>query len=508
MDHAKAMALTNCYHSSCHGAGDPMPTNDGGPKNELSHDGARNGASWSSEDTKIGKSSKDGLDHLSAVDTADHQADAAGTTSQEVNVRGAELDASHFHHDMNGASEGPFRGNPGESWEIMDPKSLNCDHVQTIANQHGVLDFAMDVNGSGSPVQGGPNRVMTKPTPPEREYKRSNTIAGANDIELDELDPDSLSRLIPFGDSMFIGEPGPDVGPGTGYRNYGQSDPFAAHGDSVPPARRQEAPRFIRKPLSQTELRRPKPARLRTQRLANPRSPSIRHLMSLKDLDERPIMVTTAMEHVIYDGPCSHCHKNRCLYDDAEGEPLWRLRMTRDISIIKTEGFCDHCVRNHCPCVYDARWGTHHAQSMLAKWHEKHGVRIASDSGTIIHYDTNTPVVTALPAAHFAQHETETGRRFIKRGFGDTYVTRLTHHERDLEAGQPDDDYDDDDDHSVEAFRMPSHGTGAEHRRGHVRLSGKQDGRCGCRCWVLAGIVFLLAAGVVVISLFAAGVRF
>lgn len=127
---------------------------------------------------------------------------------------------------------------------------------------------------------------------------------------------------------------------------------------------------------------------------------------------DRPIIVTNALNHILYDGPCRHCEVNSCVCllpssapspwgaaadndDDNPATPFGTAApwQQRDNDIM-TEGFCRHCVVNHCACVGDAKWGLHHAANALRNarldgdHHDTATRRLVSDSGTVRRYET------------------------------------------------------------------------------------------------------------------------
>ncbi|KAK8042285.1 hypothetical protein PG993_006808 [Apiospora rasikravindrae] len=121
---------------------------------------------------------------------------------------------------------------------------------------------------------------------------------------------------------------------------------------------------------------------------------------------DRPVIVTNALHHILYDGPCRHCETNHCacLMPDSPGLPPMEAP-SNNKSRIATEGFCRHCVLNRCSCVVeDPRWGLHHASSTLQQAQQQKKqeqtnteqgdtsaqppLRIISDTGTVRHYAT------------------------------------------------------------------------------------------------------------------------
>ncbi|KAK8048810.1 hypothetical protein PG994_010540 [Apiospora phragmitis] len=126
------------------------------------------------------------------------------------------------------------------------------------------------------------------------------------------------------------------------------------------------------------------------------------------DDQDREIIVTDALRHVLYDGPCGHCETNHCACltpddDDAPGLPPMDATSNNKSRIV-TEGFCRHCVLNRCSCITeDPRWGLHHASSTLHQAQQQQqkqknteqggtsaqqSLRIISDTGTVRHYAT------------------------------------------------------------------------------------------------------------------------
>lgn len=125
-----------------------------------------------------------------------------------------------------------------------------------------------------------------------------------------------------------------------------------------------------------------------------------------QDQDERPIVVTNALHHILYDGLCGHCETNHCacLTPGSPGFPRVDAP-SNSRSHIATEGFCRHCVLNRCSCVVaDPRWGLHHATDTLRRAQqqqqqqqqsspeqggsssEQQSLRVISDTGTVRHY--------------------------------------------------------------------------------------------------------------------------
>ncbi|KAK7924945.1 hypothetical protein PG985_006999 [Apiospora marii] len=123
-----------------------------------------------------------------------------------------------------------------------------------------------------------------------------------------------------------------------------------------------------------------------------------------QDQDERPIVVTNALHHILYDGPCGHCETNHCacLAPGSPGLPPIDAP-SNSRSHIATEGFCRHCVLSRCSCVVaDPRWGLHHAADTLRRAQqqqqrqnsteqggessEQQSLRVISDTGTVRHY--------------------------------------------------------------------------------------------------------------------------
>ncbi|KAK8089834.1 hypothetical protein PG997_004795 [Apiospora hydei] len=171
----------------------------------------------------------------------------------------------------------------------------------------------------------------------------------------------------------------------------------------------------------------------RSQTVVNSRRPSgVRHKDSATSLRSKfssrkfstdddndqdcPIVVTNALHHILYDGPCRHCETNHCacLMPDSPGLPSTDAP-SNNKSRIATEGFCRHCVLNRCSCVVeDPRWGLHHASSTLHQAQQQKqkqeqeqeqankeqtnteqegtsahaSLRIISDTGTVRHYAT------------------------------------------------------------------------------------------------------------------------
>lgn len=105
--------------------------------------------------------------------------------------------------------------------------------------------------------------------------------------------------------------------------------------------------------------------------------------------EEHPIIVEDALDHIIYDGQCSHCDARSCSCtaetgaahhgtssaSDANGASLTpptgmalgvESQLAKSTNSIMTEGFCLHCVVNSCPCVYTPAVGTRHAAKELA----------------------------------------------------------------------------------------------------------------------------------------------
>lgn len=248
--------------------------------------------------------------------------------------------------------------------------------------------------------------------------------------------PSTPTASSPDEDDIFIGgEPGPDVG----YRYRADSHvsqprtpttaaPEACHSanNNVHPG--ASRPSFSVCTVSRSGSRTTSRNRTRTRRpsdvhqkrsassLRSKFSSSRKHSTASgddqeRDQDEdqdRPIVVTNALHHILYDGPCRHCETNRCpcLTPGSPGLPPVDAP-SNSRSHIATEGFCRHCVLNRCSCVIDdPRWGLHHATDTLRQAQqqqqqeqeqqnsteqegassEQQSLRVISDTGTVRHY--------------------------------------------------------------------------------------------------------------------------
>jgi hypothetical protein len=87
--------------------------------------------------------------------------------------------------------------------------------------------------------------------------------------------------------------------------------------------------------------------------------------------EERPIIVENVLDHIIYDGQCSHCEARGCFCVVPSREAATGVSLTIESQLAKqdnsimTEGFCLHCVINECACIRDPAVGTRHAAKAL-----------------------------------------------------------------------------------------------------------------------------------------------
>lgn len=262
--------------------------------------------------------------------------------------------------------------------------------------------------------------------------------------------PATASRA-PTHASLLGGEPGPDMGPaaqrratpqdlhhfvgfdgvGGGTEDRGRPSSHHHHrsrssGDTTTPP----SPLSV-SPLSLSSRRvTGSVATVRDLRAMAPphRQISIRSLVpasSAGGRGDRQIIVTNALNHILYNGPCRHCEVNHCVCllpasatpsspqgmpanahnDNSDPATLFGTAVPRPQhqppdNGIMTEGFCRHCVVNHCACVSDAKWGLHHAANALrnARLDENHrqhhddptARRLVSDSGTVRRYESTS----------------------------------------------------------------------------------------------------------------------
>ncbi|KAK7988757.1 hypothetical protein PG989_009072 [Apiospora arundinis] len=222
-------------------------------------------------------------------------------------------------------------------------------------------------------------------------------------------------------DDIFIGgEPGPDVG----YRYRSESRvrrpstsmvtvPNNSHNVQPGPSSSQlpsysicNIPPSSSRPASRARNRRPSDVHPKRSASSLRSKFSSRNISTSIDDQDRPIVVTNALHHIIYDAPCRHCETNNCacLTPDSPGVPP-ADPTSNSKTRIATEGFCRHCVLNRCSCIVeDPQWGLHHASTAFRQAQqgprntgqeqgqevasEQQSLRIISDAGTVRRYAT------------------------------------------------------------------------------------------------------------------------
>ncbi|KAK8114229.1 hypothetical protein PG999_006298 [Apiospora kogelbergensis] len=215
---------------------------------------------------------------------------------------------------------------------------------------------------------------------------------------------------------IFIGgEPGPDVGPRHRAESRVRRPSTPAHeAPNIvhPGASSSSCPSYSVSTISRSgprpasRSRRPSDVHQKSSATSLRSKFSSRSISTAVDDQDRPIVVTNALHHIIYDGPCDHCETNHCicLTTDSPGVPP-ADPTSRSSSRIATEGFCRHCVLNRCSCIVnDPRWGLRHASIILHQAQQKpkntssgqeqevvgghQSLRIISDAGTVRRYAT------------------------------------------------------------------------------------------------------------------------
>ncbi|KAI0136532.1 hypothetical protein BJ170DRAFT_15830 [Xylariales sp. AK1849] len=299
------------------------------------------------------------------------------------------------------------------------------------------------------------------------------------------------------------GEPGPDMG--RWKRVSGHDSPIDYGSNNVKASISRPAPPLcVRKTASRTTLR-SNASNSHLRRLAyNPRCTSTRNLEDPIQIDDRPIVITNALDHILYDGTCRHCEANSCsCLDSSVGNstlrPTAHQKTPKPSGRIMTEGFCRHCVLNNCGCVRDPRWGQHHASNAVRDARFDQSLRILSDTGTVRHYETDAttnnttnpdPPIAVPPPAY---------TRVPAAGINASNDVGPNSMGRDVEAQQRRGA----DAHSVRAFRNSAYPL-LPHRRPHDPEAARRGfgGRHMCHLYTAGASLLLLALVVVIVWMY------
>ncbi|KAK8139635.1 hypothetical protein PG984_000758 [Apiospora sp. TS-2023a] len=333
-----------------------------------------------------------------------------------------DVDGTVVHHDVSG-----HKINTSSSG-LHSAAGDNCKGTEPFPSLQSVSSGS--ILRSSDPFV-DKHTTNTRATSEQSSHRRQETaryhVPMDNNVGSTQPPASTPTASSPDEDDIFVGgEPGPDVG----YRYRADSrvsqpstptttapedchDSNNVHpGASRPSFSVCTVSRSGSRPASRNRSRSRRPSAVHQKRSVS----SLRSKFSSRkfstasndgqDPNERPIVVTNALHHILYDGPCGHCETNHCACQTPDSPGLPPVDApSNNRTRITTEGFCRHCVLNRCNCVVeDPRWGLHHATDTLRRTQqqqqqrssteqrgassEQQSLRIISDTGTVRHYAT------------------------------------------------------------------------------------------------------------------------
>ncbi|KAK7969488.1 hypothetical protein PG988_008561 [Apiospora saccharicola] len=332
---------------------------------------------------------------------------------QDNSMSTTDIDGTVVHHDVSGLH--PSSSDNGKGTEPFPP-------LQSVSSG--------SVLRSSDPFV-DKHTANTRASSEQSSHRRQETaryhVPMDNNVGPTQPPASTPTASSPDEDDIFVGgEPGPDVG----YRYRADSRvsqpstptttaPEDCHdNNNVHPGASRSSfsvctvSRSCSRPTSRSRSRRPSAVHQKRSVSSLRSKFSSRKLSAAssdgQDQEERPIVVTNALHHILYDGPCGHCETNHCACQKPDSPGLPPVDApSNSRARITTEGFCRHCVLNRCTCVVqDPRWGLHHATDTLRRTQqhqlllqqsstdqggassEQQSLRIISDTGTVRHYAT------------------------------------------------------------------------------------------------------------------------